>query len=279
MQRRNRNDAIHLVLVVALAAIASFAGPVAQAKEAATPEFLTGATRPDSIALLPVRAEMIQRKMLSAEDMIKESEALEAWAAEYLAIFLKEKGYSVKALKVDQISADSELQELVLHANKRYDEEHQQLSRKPNRVKKRRYSAGDEAVELAGKLGVSAVVFARIQAVAQSAKTSWIPGGMATVILELSVTNGVTGDVEAYFSTVMVTSFKKITKAPKPTMKKLARKVAKKFPAADEVIEADGSTLKADLTKPKGEDEVITELETLLETESAEGSADSKPKK
>jgi hypothetical protein len=251
-----------LVLVV-IAASAPFR---VEAKDFATPEFLRGETRPKSVVLLPPRAAMIQRKMLRTEQKIEESEELEKWAAQYLAELLREKGYATKALTIGQINADPQLQELVLHANKRYDEERQQLAKKAKKVRQRRYTVGADASLLASQLEVDGVVFARVFAFGQSAKTSWIPGGMASVVLDVSVVNGTTGDVEAYFAQSVTTSFKKITTDPRKPMKKVVQDVSEYFPAATQVIEAKGSTLKASVSL-KDKNATVKELETLLGNE------------
>ncbi len=228
-----------------------------EAGRVATPEFLRGETRPKSVALLPLRGP--SRSPSRVIKLIYADEALEKRAGQSLAKLLREKGYAVKALTKDEVNADRQLRELVLHANKRFDEEWQLLWKRRGKVKKRRYRVGADASLLASKLEVDGVIFARIF-ISRS-------GSAGSLHLYVSVVNGTTGHVEAFFAEHSMgggMTFKYLLKNLDRAVEMVMQKINEDFPAADRVIKAKGSTLKASAKSPKDKDATITELETLL---------------
>ena len=217
-----------------------------EAYRGATPEFFRGETRPKSVALLPPHGM---------------SEAFEKQAGWSLAKLLSEKGYAVKALTIDEVNADLQLKELVLHANKRFDGEMAAtpIRKRWKKVKKRRFRLGADASLLASKLEVDGVVFARLS-ISRF-------GSAGSLDLYVSVVNGTTGDVEAYFVAGSMgggMTYKYLLKHLDRALEMAVQKINEDFPAAERVIEVKGSTLKASAKAPKDKDATITELETLL---------------
>ena len=275
MKNTTWNNPKHLILAVMIVALAFFNASTVDARGLMTPEFRTAVTRPMSVVLLPPQAQLIKKKVVMTEQMVEESEALEKSVATHIKQGLTKKGYNVRALTVDEINADPELQELVRQTNRRYEEEWRKMVRKPSKVKERRYNAGHEARLLAAKLGADGIAFARVQAVGATGGQVAMAlllgvGTMGYARLDISVVNGITGDVEAYLYYTMQTSFKKLTTKPAKTMRKLTTKVLRKYPASGEVLEAKGTTLKEPAKEAKRDEAVLTELEALLGSEDSE---------
>jgi hypothetical protein len=199
MMRRLFNSAL------AAAFVAGVALPV-KAGMHATPEFEAGTTRPRSIAFLPPQAMLIKQKIVQTEQQIEESGELASYLGSSVEAAFKLQGYEVRVLNPQEVSADPELQELVLDASRRYAEILTQLrTRLPRQIGKRRYEAGDEMRTLAAKLGVDAVGFAELQIFAAAAGASAVSiltgfgaSGSSTLI-SVSVIDGETANIEAYF--------------------------------------------------------------------------------
>ncbi len=214
--------------------------------DVATPEFLRGETRPKSIALLPPQGLNV---------------TFETHARDHLASLLNGKGYVTKALTVEQVNADPQLQELVLRSNQGFDVELGVLNRiiwlgkRKKKVSQRRVNLGADVGLLASKLEVDGIVFGRVTL------TKFATGfGKAIVLaIHLGVVNGTTGDLEAYFYE-QVQSWK----SPSDAIETIVQYISKDFPAATQVIKAKGSTLKASAKSPKDKGATITERETLL---------------
>lgn len=241
----------------------------AQARWYASAEFGAPDSRPAKLALLPPRADMMKQKMVMTEELVAEAQHLEAVTRDALANYLRGLGYEVVVLERSAINADPTLQELVLKANSRYEEEWGRMVRKPKRVRYGYYSAGDEARLLAAALGVDGLVFTRVVATGagggQKALRMLI-GGFATFTrMDTSIVDGDDGEVEAFFFNQTETGYAEITKKAEKTMTKLTRKTLKRYPDVDEAIDVKAPS-EAEIAAIEEEDDekVMEELEALL---------------
>jgi len=191
-------------LLGALLAVAA-AHPLGAAMHA-TEEFESGATRPRSIAFLPPHASVIRRKIVQSEAQIEESTEFAGYLGANLERVFAAQGYEVHVLTPEEVSADPDLQELVLDADRRYSEMLTQVRTKlPRQISKRRYEAGDEMRVLADKLGVDAIGFAEFQMVASAPGASAVAilvgfgAAGSSTLLTVSLIDGDTANIEAYF--------------------------------------------------------------------------------
>ena len=182
---------VNAALVISLVLI----GQASKADMHATPEFVAGKTRPRTIAFLPPHASVAERRMIRLEQHADEGAELADCVAVSLKSAFAAQGYEVTVLTSDDVNASPELQELVLEADRRYAELLNELRLKlPKQIAAHRYVAGDEMRLLAAKLGVDAIGFADLQIV-----SSFMPGGGTSSMLSVSVIDGGTATIEAYF--------------------------------------------------------------------------------
>ena len=149
---------IRLTLFVGALVIAAGA----DARWFASVEFADPDSRPHRLALLPPHAEMMKQKMVMTAQLVAEAQRLEAITTDAMAADLRKRGYEVIIIDHNAVNADPKLQELLLKANSRYEEEWARILRKPKRVRYGYYSAGDESRILAAALDVDGLVFTRI---------------------------------------------------------------------------------------------------------------------
>lgn len=249
---------------VALSALALCAAPTAFSKVIATAEFEDGSTRPVSLAVLPSQVELTKQKMLRQEAQIEESGVLESHLTEAVAAEFRQRGYEVAVADAATVAADAGLQELVVDANRRFSElltnVGSRLSKSKN-VRNREYNAGDEARILASRLGVDALVFARMQIVAPAAGVRALNMGMGgeSTMLSVTIVDGVSGDVEAFITLPLMGRGKMfgghddIIENPEREMANYASGTLDELPEAQRELRAESSS-----------EEVISDLESLL---------------
>jgi hypothetical protein len=256
------------LLTSALAAAVLALGALgARAAMHATPEFEDGATRPRSIAFLPPQAMLIKQKIIQTEQQIEESGELAQYLGASVEAAFKAQGYDVRVLKPQEVSADPELQELVLDASRRYAEMLTQVrTRLPRQIGKRRYEAGDEMRALAAKLGVDAVGFAEIQifaaapgASAVSILTGFGASGSSTLI-SISVIDGETANIEAFFVPPVlrrgsIAGYEAIMADPAGRIGELTEATLRDLPMVDAAARA----------PVESDEDVLSDVEELLE--------------
>jgi hypothetical protein len=271
-------------------ALALVALAPAHAGRRMTSDFRTTETRPMTIALLPPRAEFIKAKAVMTEEMVDECRALEQSASSWIDKFLEEKGYTVKIVTLDDATENSELRELLHRVNDRYQEEWVRIMRAPKGVRQDRYELGVDAQELAALLEVDGLVIPRILAVGvtmgKAMLTGLLSGGQAQAqgyaSIDLSVVDGDTGDIEAFFYFSRGSTIKALTKQPDKVMMKVTKGVLKKYPESTEILPPKGpdSGEEDEDIDEKQEAALLAELEVLLgseesaETGEAAGEAD-----
>lgn len=249
-----------LALILAAAALPSGAAIAAMH---ATDEFVAGKTRPVKIALLPAHVELQKQKFFRREAKVEEAGEFEGYLDAAVAKQFADRGYDVRRLSAETINADPKLQNLVVQADRRYGELLTKIAtRLPRQVKKRRYKAGDEMKLLAADLGVDAIGFVRLQMVAAGKALSILNEGMggAQTMMSVSVIDGRSGDIEAYFVLPIMRrgkvfgGYDAVMKHPEEQMQRFASLTLGDLPQAAPSLRA----------KP-AEGDVVKDVESLLD--------------
>ena len=235
----------------------------------ATDEFLSGETRPVTLALLPAHAELLKQQIVSAQSQVEESVMLAEHLAGAVASEFEDHGYVLQVLTPEMINRDPELQGLVVDADRRYQEVLSQLQRKLNKdIEEREYNAGDEMRLLAQKLGVDGIAFTRIEIAAAGkgrqalAWTVGIGSTGSSTMMSVSVIDGRTADIEAYFVPPILrrgrafAGYDEFIENPAESMEKITQATLKDLPDADPELRAEFATDDEDL---------FSELDALLE--------------
>ena len=250
-----------------------------------TNEFRTMELRPQTIALLPARSSLTEDGIFNSESRVGETAELEDALAKHLEKEISSRGYTVRRITFDEISADPKLAELLNAANQRYDEEYATIvAFKVNDVKNRRYSLGEEGRRLANYLGVDAAAYPRMQ-VSGSSSTSKLAsalgghsGKAGGINMEFGLVHARTGNIEAFFGAVAKSatgpfggvSFKKILKKGDKYMQDVAETATKTMPDLDEALKPqklDEGAAELVLYDPVDEEAVLDDLDDLLEGE------------
>ena len=217
------------------------------------------------VAVLPSQVTLTKQKVIRQEAQIEESGDLEPYLTAAVAEEFRARGYTVKVVDPAAIAADASLQELVVDANRRFDELMTNVGSrlaKSKNVKAREYNAGDEARLLAAKLGVDALAFARMQIIAPSGAVRALNFGVGgeTALLNVTIVDGTSSDIEAFITL--------------PTLKR-----SKMFGGHDEIVENPGEQMgnyaaatledmpQAEPTLRVGtsSEDVLSDLESLIE--------------
>lgn len=243
---------------------------LAEARGYMTNEFRTALDRPLKLLLIHPQADFIKAKAVMTEEMLTESHALEDAAVAFLVEELESRGYEITYLPPSELSADRELADLVTEVNDRYDAEWVKIIQKPKKVRHRRYSIGEIAVELGSAYEVDGLLISRIQAVGVTAGkqvlSAFFGGPVSYGRIDLCVIDADDGEVHGYFFAAAETSLKKLTQKPDAAMAKITRNALKKHPDSEEVLDA--RKLKKLGLEEEEEDEVdasvISEFEELL---------------
>ena len=240
-----------------------------------TPEFRRGLSEESflmTLALLPPHAEFIRAKAVMTEQLVKECAALEDAAASWIAERLGDKGYTVRALAVEELEKNPELRDLVKRVNDRYGEEWARIVQRPDRIEFGRYSMGDDARKLCSLLDVEGLLLARIQAFTTTIGKGLVKELLRSesseeyVSLDVSVVNGRTGAVEAYFFHARSSYFRELTKKPNRVMKVVSKETLCNYPDVAEILarrERKGVDLPGG-EEAEGEDDTVGKFEALL---------------
>jgi hypothetical protein len=244
-------------VVVSIAAFAC--SGAALAERGFTAEFVSGATRPKSIALLPVDANITRARVVETEGLLDQSVAFGEVFNAQVETLLDDKGYEIQIVDADRINTDPTLQEYVVDAKRAYDEVMTQY--RPKRLERRIYNGGDSVKLLAAHLGVDAVVFSKLNMTitpAGKAIVSALIGGQAAgANAMLGIVDGGTGDLEVVqMGIALVTPGEKTDQEMGAYVATLATNSTKRIPGADP---------SARIEVAAGDDEVLDELESLLE--------------
>jgi hypothetical protein len=244
--------------VVALAAVFAF-GPTAFAERGFTDEFVSGETRPQSIALLPVEAAISRAQVVETAGLIDESVVFGAQFNAEVAKLLEAKGYEVQIVDSDRINADPTLQEYVVDSKRAYDE---MIARyRPKKLADRIYNAGDSTQLLAAHLGVDAIAFSKlsitITAAGKAIVSALIGGSTQGATSQIGIVDGDTADLEVVqIAIAIVTPGEKTDDEIASYVAHLAAGNTKRLPGADPSEGFEVAT---------SDDEVLDEVESLLE--------------
>jgi len=248
---------IKLRAVVILAA-ALGCSTAAFAERGFTNEFLSGATRPKSIALLPAEATITRQQVIETTGLIDESVVFGAQFNADVAKVLADKGYEVQIVDSDRINADRALQEYVVDAKRAYDE---MIARyRPKKLPDRIYNAGDSARLLASHLGVDAIAFSKLS-------ITITPAGKAIVSALIGGTtsgaNSMIGIVDGDTAGLEVVQIAIAIVAPgEKTPEEIAAYVATL--AAGNTKRLPGADPSQRIEVAVSDDEVLDEAETLI---------------
>jgi len=271
-----RYSALVLAALVVLAPRPAAAGVCLIGEcSAMTTEFRNLELRPKSIALLPPMSSLSKKGVFTTGEEATDTVQLEQALTRELDKQLSNRGYEVRTLSADEISADPTLGTLLHNADQRYNEEYGRIATfKVSGVKYRRFSVGEEARLLARHLGVDAVAFPRMQAVgATGAAILFSPTGGGEINMEFALVHARTGDVEAFFGAinqggVFGKSLSGILENPDKHMAKISRTATKKMPKVSQALKPE--KLKDEVNElvlydDVNENAVLGDLEELLE--------------
>jgi hypothetical protein len=244
-------------LIVVGAAVLACSAP-ALAQRGFTPEFANGATRPRSVALLPVEASIVRAKVAETQGLIDESVVYGTQFNEQVQALMAGKGYQIQVIDPDRINTDAQLQEYVVDANRAFDEMMKQY--RPKKLEKRIYNAGDSVRLLASRLGVDAIAFSTVSITITPAGkaivSALIGGTTAGASSNFALVNGATGDLEAVlFGIVPVAPGDKTDQELHAYVAALAQRATKRLPAADPSARIDATA---------SDDDVLDEVESLI---------------
>lgn len=260
MSNSFRLTALGIVAIVGVATAAA-----AAAKVIATDEFEQGSTRPVSVVVLPSQVSLVKQRLIRQEAQVEESGQLEPYLTAAVASEFRERAYAVQVVDAAAISADPGLQELVLDANRRFDELLTNVGSrlaKSRNIRDREYNAGDAARLVAARLGVDALAFARMQIIAPAGGVRALNLGVGgeTAMLTVTIVDGKSGDVEAYITLPALRRGKMfgghddIVENPAEQMANYAEATLGDLPQADPSSRQESSS-----------EDALLELESLLE--------------
>jgi hypothetical protein len=244
------------IVVWSVAAVAWSTQALAQKT---TAEFESGATRPRSIALLPVEASVVRARVVETEGLVDDSIVYGELFNSEVESLMAAKGYRIQVIDSDRINTDPQLQEYVVDANRAFDD---MMSKyRPKKLKSRIYNAGDSVRLLADHLGVDAIAFSNlsmtITPAGKAIVSALIGGSTAGASSSLAIVDGSTGDLEAtFFGIAFVTPGEKTDQEMQAYVVQMAGRSMEKLPGADPSARVDVAL---------GEEEVLDEVESLLE--------------
>jgi hypothetical protein len=204
--------------------------------EKTTVEFANGATRPKSVALMPVDTTVNRAKVVDTDSLVDQGLRYGSLFNERVKALLEAKGYAVEVVTTDRINSDPQLQEYVVEATRGFKD---MMSKyKPKKLESRIYNAGPSAKLLAQRLGVDALVFSNMSVTitgAGKAIVSGLFGGTTSgANSNLEVVNGKTGDLEATFLAIaLVTPGDKTDEDLAAYVDTLAKRTMNRMPGSD----------------------------------------------
>jgi hypothetical protein len=245
---------------VATLAAALACSTQAFAERGFTDEFVSGATRPQSIALLPVEASITRAQVVETVGLIDESVVFGAQFNAEVAAILESKGYEVQIVNADRINADPVLQEHVVDAKRAYGE---MIARyRPKKLTERAYNAGDSAQLLAAHLGVDAIAFSRLSITITPAGKAIVAGlfggttsGASSMI---GIVDGDTADLEVVqMGIAVVMPGEKTADEVAAYVANLAAASTRRLPGAD-------PSQRPAIEVAESDEEVLDEIESLI---------------
>ena len=99
--------------------------------EKTTVEFANGATRPHSVALLPVDSTVNRAKVVDTDSLVDDGLKYGSLFNARVKTLLESKGYAVEVVDTDRINSDPQLQEYVVEATRGFKD---MMSRRSSRA-------------------------------------------------------------------------------------------------------------------------------------------------
>ena len=174
MTANSRRAAVATKTGIVISTVAALACTTQALAEKTTAEFASGATRPQSIALLPVEATVNRARVIETEGLVDEGLVYGEMFNSRVEAFLAAKGYEVQVIDPERINSDPLLQEYVVDANRGFDD--MMSTYKPKKLESRIYNAGDSARLLADHLGVDAIGFSTLSMTITAAGKAIVAG-------------------------------------------------------------------------------------------------------
>ena len=250
---------IRMRAVVTLTAAVAWS-TAAFAERGFTDEFLSGATRPKSIALLPAEAAITRQQVVETTGLVDESVVFGAQFNVDVAKILADKGYEVQIVDADRINSDAVLQEYVVDAKRAYDE---MIARyRPKKLQDRIYNAGDSARLLAAHLGVDAIAFSKfsitITPAGKAIVSALIGGTTSGASSMIGLVDGDTADLEVVQSGVaIVMPGEKTPDEIAAYVANLAAGSTRRLPGAD-------PSQRPEIEVAESDEDVLDEVESLI---------------
>jgi hypothetical protein len=237
---------------IAVACVATLAWSVQTLAEKTTVEFANGATRPRSVALLPVDSTVSRAKVVDTDSLVDDGLRYGSLFNARVKALLESKGYAVEVVDTDRINSDPQIREYVVEVTRGFKD---MMSKyKPKKLESRIYNAGPAAKMLAQRLGVDALAFSTLSVTitgAGKAIVSGLFGGSTSgASSNLEVVNGKTGDLEAtFFAIAIVTPGDKSDQELAAYVDTLATRTMNRMPGSDpnsriDVAQSDDDALK-----------------------------------
>jgi hypothetical protein len=226
--------------------------------EKTTVEFANGATRPKSVALMPVETTVNRAKVVDTDSLVDQGLRYGSMFNERVKALLESRGYAVEVVDTNRLNSDPQLQEYVVEATRGFKD---MMSKyKPKKLESRIYNAGPSAKLLAQKLGVDALVFSNMSVTitgAGKAIVSGLFGGTTSgANANLEVVNGKTGDLEATFLAIaLVTPGDKTDEDLAAYVDTLAKRTMNRMPGSDPNSRIDVA---------QSDDDVLNEADAVL---------------
>jgi len=243
---------------IVAACVAALAVSAQALAEKTTAEFANGATRPKSVALMPVETTVNRAKVVDTDSLVDQGIRYGSMFNARVKALLESKGYTVEVVDTNRINSDPQLQEYVVEATRGFKD---MMSKyKPKKLESRIYNAGPSAKLLAQKLGVDALVFSTMSVTITGggkAIVSGLFGGTTQgASSNLEVVNGKTGDLEATFLAIaLVTPGDKTDEDLAAYVNTLATRTMNKMPGSDPSSRIDVA---------QSDDDVLNEADAVL---------------
>jgi hypothetical protein len=191
--------------IVALGIVAL--GVAAQASaEKTTEEFANGTNRPQTVALMPVKATVTRTRIVETEGLVDDSVKFGGEFNNRIQAALTAKGYKVVIVDTDRLNTDPKLQEYVVETQRGFDD---MMSKyKPKNMSKHMYKVGDSGHKLAEYLHVDGLAFSTlnitITPMGKAIFTGVFGGTTSGANANLEIVDGKTGELEAWFMGVAI---------------------------------------------------------------------------
>ena len=217
--------------------------------EKTTEGFADGTTRPQSVALLPVKATVTRAKIVETEGLVDDSVKFGGEFNARLQAALTAKGYKVVVVDTDRINADPKLQEYIVETQRGFDD---MMSKyKPKNMSKHMYKVGDSGHLLADYLHVDGLAFSTmsitITAAGKAIFAGFVGGSTQGASANLEIVNGKTGELEAwFFGVALVTPGEKTDADLSDYVATLAARSTNRVPGADPSARIDVATSDED---------------------------------